>query len=105
MAGSVIIRHGTDVDDEGYIQHNETPLGWSEADAKAGFRLDRRKLWAFMDDELCELIQWTDACSGCSCDCGCMGGHGAGGCSECGYQGKVRNGQWIPYSPPLPNSP
>lgn len=96
--GRVIIRGETVVDEHGYIHHDDQPLGWPKADAKAGFRLDRRKSWAFIGDELCELVRWTQSCSGCSCDCGCMGDHGAGGCEECGYTGKIRNGQWIPYS-------
>lgn len=42
--------------------------------------------------------RWTIACTGCSCDCGdgypC--GHGASGCSECGYTGKRRDAMWLP---------
>lgn len=95
-----IIRHGHTVDERGYIHYDETAMELLEADTKAGFRLDRRKNWAFVDGELCESISWTQSCSGCSCDCGDGYGcnHGASGCEECGYQGRVRRRMWLPYS-------
>lgn len=97
MAGSVIVRHGHTIIDQ-CIHYDDRPLAWAEADKRAGFRLDRRRAWAFVNGELCQSIRWTDTCSGCSCDCGdgypCS--HGAGGCEECGYQGKVRNAMWMP---------
>jgi len=99
--GKVIVRHGTTIDDEGYIHHDDREISWFDAKRRAGFKLDRRKNWAFIEGQLCESVQWTQSCSGCSCDCGCMGSHGASGCRECGYQGKVRNGAWVPYSPRL----
>lgn len=98
MVGSVIARGQTDVVD-GIIHHDDRPLSWDEADKLAGFRLDRRKSWAFLNGKLCEPVRWTQSCSGCSCDCGdgygC--GHGAGGCEECGYHGRVRLCMWVPY--------
>ena len=64
------------------------------ADRLAGFRVDRRRNYfiARYDGRLQVLQQdsWTQQCSGCACDCGCHGGHGAAGCSECGYTGKRR---------------
>lgn len=67
---------------------------YETADRLAGFRLDRRSNY-FIDryDGSLQVLQegyWTTGCSGCSCDCGCYGGHGAAGCSECGYTGKRR---------------
>lgn len=99
MSGSVIERGETKIVD-GLIFHDDQPIEWDEADKRAGFQLDRRRAWAFVNGELCECIRWTQACSGCSCDCGDGYGcsHGAGGCSECGYQGVVRQGMWLPVS-------
>ena len=87
-----IIRHGHTVDERGYIHYDETALDWPDADTKAGFRLDRRKNWAFVDGELCESIGWTESCSGCVYPDGTNEG-----CSECGYHGRVRSGMWVPY--------
>ena len=72
-----------------------------EAEALAGERLDRRRKYATTDDGqpwsvsgklVFALARWTQACSGCNCDCGdgypCS--HGASGCEECGYTGRSR---------------
>lgn len=93
MTGSVIVRGETTVVD-GLIYHDDKHLTWPEADEQAGFRLDRRKSWAFVEGELCESISWTQSCSGCSYPDGSNGG-----CSECGYHGVVRSGMWIPWRP------
>lgn len=92
MSGSVIIRHGQDIVD-GFIIYNETPLTWEDADAKAGRRLDRRRAWAFVEDQLCVLARWTQSCSGC---CELIGESRGHGCHECGYHGVVRSGAWVP---------
>ena len=55
------------------------------------------------------VVRWTDACSGC-CELGDYGGGSEGyptdpkhgcligsGCHECGYHGKVRREEWIPF--------
>lgn len=99
MSGSVIERGETTIVD-GVIIHDDQPVTWEAADQRAGFRLDRRKAWGFLEGKLCETIRWTQACSGCSCDCGDGYGcnHGAGGCQECGYTGRVRQAMWMPYS-------
>lgn len=91
MTGSVIIRHGHKIIDE-RIVYNESPLSWEDADAKAGRRLDRRRAWAFVEDQLCTSARWTESCSGCTYS----GEPRGGGCSECGYHGVVRNGAWVP---------
>jgi len=78
----------------------------AEAEAVAGFRVDRRRAYAVEDDgSPCDVsgaliftvARWTDKCSGCSCHCreGCT--HGASGCDECGYTGKRRQAFWVPY--------
>lgn len=101
MTGSAIVREGYSVDDKGNIHHHDTRLSWPEADQRAGFRLDRRKAWAFMfRDEIgsecvCEMISFTQACSGCLPDDRYEGR--GGGCSECGYTGKVRQCMWVPF--------
>jgi len=97
MTGSVIVRGGTTIVDQ-LIYHDDAPMDWADADAKAGFRLDRRKSWAFVEGEICVSVQWSQACSGCTYGFEERGG----GCSECGYQGRVRNGMWIRYYTPLP---
>lgn len=92
MTGSVIARKsGAD-----------TPLTFKQGDALAGFRLDRRKSWAFIETErdgidLCEAITWSQHCTGC-CEYPEMTtppGRGSG-CRECGYTGRVRRRQFVP---------
>lgn len=96
--GSVIVRHGTKIVD-GKIIHDETIISWEEGDAKAGQRLDRRRNWCFIEDELCSTVSWSQACSGCYEG---WEGHNEGvrgmGCRECGYQGRVKNSCWVPHS-------
>jgi hypothetical protein len=48
--------------------------------------LDRRRNYCVVRGELCEAGHWSQECSGC---------YGSG-CEECGYQGKIRVGMWIP---------
>jgi hypothetical protein len=92
--GRVIERGETTIGDDGLIYHDDKPLTWEEADARAGRRLDRRKAWAFVKGQLCEAISWTQACSGCSYDNG-FDARG-GGCEECGYHGVRRESMWLP---------
>ena len=96
MSGSVTQRNGTEIVDQRII-HDDQPVAWDDADARAGFRLDRRKLWAFIKDELHEICRWTQACSGCSYEGDYIMPKRGGGCDECGHQGVVRNAMWIPY--------
>lgn len=91
MSGSAIERGETSIVDS-YIIHDDKPLSWEEADKRAGWRLDRRRAWAFIEGSLCESIHWTQACSGCAYGFADRGG----GCDECGYHGVVRQGQWVP---------
>lgn len=105
MAGSVIMRNGHEVVD-GEIIHNDQTMTWEEADKRAGFRLDRRKSWAFIprnDDigipELCEQVSFSTECSGCADteDFYSSTGKG-GGCSECGYTGRSRQCYFVPHT-------
>jgi len=106
MSGSVIMRGGHEVVDD-RIVHNDQEMSWEAADKRAGFRLDRRKSWAFIPNkhdlgipELCEMISFTRACSGCE-DSESMYPRGVGdGCHECGYTGKSRETCFVPFCRP-----
>ena len=98
MPGSVIRRLGHTVTDDGLIHYQEEAGTWDEADALAGRRVDRRRRYAILhggDDgpQLCEAINWTERCSGCS-----DGYSDGSGCQECCYRGVRRNGAWVPLS-------
>lgn len=89
-----IERLGHMVDDAGFIHYDERPVGWDRVDQIAGRHLDRRKRYAVIGGEVCSVASWTSRCSGCS-----NGHEGRGfGCHECGYQGVVRQAQWVPES-------
>ena len=90
------------------------PISWAEAETIVGQRVDRRRAYAVDRDESgstipCDVsgaliycsITASGLCSGCACDChpGCS--HGAGGCHECGYSGRRRVTDWVPYLPKL----
>jgi hypothetical protein len=93
MAGSVIRRLGTTIEDR-IIIHNDAPATWEDADKLAGGRVDRRCCYAIIPGgdfgDLNVIAKWTAGCSGCD----------GGGCEECGYRGKVRRAHWVPYLPP-----
>lgn len=101
MPGSVIRRLGHSISEGGQIDYQEEPATWADADAVAGRRVDRRRCYAIMAGEdgnpvLCESVQWTDDCSGCT-EIGDYGvKYGPGGCRECGYTGRRRTGYWLP---------
>lgn len=61
------------------------------AEQIAGKRLDRRRRYAVIEDELCAGYSFTQRCSGCAYDDGTNEG-----CDECGYTGKRRHHQWAP---------
>ena len=98
------MRSGHEIVD-GNIVHNDRVMTWEEADKRAGFRLDRRKNWAFIPDtnqiglpELCEQVSYSTECSGCANheDFHSLDGKGAG-CSECGYTGRSRQIDFVPF--------
>lgn len=90
---SVVERLGHSFDGD-RIVYNERPLSWRQADEIAGRRLDRRKNYCVIDGQVCSEIRWTSSCSGCD----------GGGCQECGYHGRVRNGYWMPDDGSAPRS-
>ncbi|MDQ0505964.1 hypothetical protein [Xanthobacter agilis] len=93
MAGSIVERVGTVVDDQ-IITHDDRPCTWERGDEIAGRRLDRRRVYAVIDGDVCELVMWSARCSGCSSD-DPYEARGAG-CRECGWTGRRRNAQFIP---------
>ncbi|WP_215767366.1 hypothetical protein [Gluconobacter cerinus] len=106
MSGSAIERLGHKVVDD-RIVHNDRAMSWEEADKRAGFRLDRRKSWAFIPDErdiglpeLCEMISFTRACSGCEDSESMYCTPTGSGCRECGYTGKRRSHCFAPFCRP-----
>ena len=92
MSGSVIVRRGFKTDENGRVHFDDIQIGWADADEKAGKRLDRRRNYAFIDDELCASVSWTQHCSGCSSSLNERGF----GCRECGYHGVVRTSMFLP---------
>lgn len=51
--------------------------------------------------EMCEVVKYTDTCSGCTCDVMKADKNGVPlgmGCEECGYTGKRRTVMYIPLS-------
>ncbi len=103
MTGSATERLGHEVIGQEIIFH-ERVVTWDEADKRAGFRLDRRKRWAFIKSclegvpDLCECIKWTDECSECCPDLEYWRPSGRGrGCRYCGYTGRARRSSWVPY--------
>lgn len=97
VSGSVVERGETTIVDQ-IIHHDDRPITWEDADERAGFRLDRRKAWAFVEGALCETVSWTQSCSGCTYGFEKRGG----GCHECGHHGVVRQAMWVPYQPETP---
>ncbi|MFB9970082.1 hypothetical protein ACFFMP_08615 [Pseudoroseomonas cervicalis] len=97
----VIRRLGHGVSDAGVITYHEREATWAEADAVAGRRVDRRRLYCIMTDDdgrdaLHEVLRWTQHCTGCTevPEMTLPPDRGPG-CRECGYQGRVRNSVWI----------
>lgn len=85
-------------------------IDWREAEKLIGRRVDRRRSYAREGKTLLEMITYTHHCSGCF-----EGGEYGGlehnyewdakaqcrvgmGCSECGYTGKRRNTDFVPYT-------
>ena len=79
----------------------DIPCTFEDATVLAGARLDRRRNYIIIDGNVCELSEWTEPCSGCSCcneyPCDCCQERGSG-CHECGYTGKVRRSHWAPLA-------
>lgn len=80
------------------------PITARQAERILGHRIDRRRSYAFdpepdksiSDCHVLELVRWVSACSGCYEGYRTDGARG-NGCHECGYHGRVRHAQWVPY--------
>lgn len=70
-------------------------LTHDQAQHLTAHRLDRRKNYALIEGELHEQATWSQACTGCYEGHNTFSSRG-NGCDECGYQGRVRTGAWIP---------
>lgn len=101
MSGSVDRRVLREV--SGVSVRDDEPATWSEADKLAGCRLDRRRRYLIIDNEVHAVAEWTGPCSGCSDseELGSPPDRGSG-CGECGYTGKRRMSHWMPI-PEGPN--
>lgn len=99
MTGRVIERFETTISDDGAINHDDRPSTFEAAERIAGRRLDRRKNYAIIDGQVAESCMWSQACSGCYEGYDSFNAKG-NGCSECGYTGRMRNGQWVPLLQP-----
>lgn len=87
MASVLVRSSNPDVEDH-QISHEQASIF-------VGVRLDRRKSYALIGGVLCELVSWTDHCSGCNvagemCSARCVG------CYECGYTGKRKRRMFVP---------
>jgi hypothetical protein len=95
---SVIERLETRIEGD-MIYHDDRPSTFERADKLAGERLDRRRSYAIIDNEVCVLARWSQPCSGCydsGYDYPNDNARGMG-CHECGHTGRVRNAQWVPW--------
>lgn len=95
MTGSIIERVGTTIEGQ-VIQHDDRPCTWERGDELAGRRLDRRRRYAVIEGEICELMTWTTYCTGC-CEGIWLSENARGsGCPECGWTGRRRRAQFVP---------
>lgn len=104
MSGSVIMRTSHE-EVEGSIIHNDRAMSWEEADKRAGFRLDRRRSWAFIPHEndsgvpeLCSLVTFSRSCCDCTDEDPYRAGAKGWGCSACGYTGRCRAAYFVPHT-------
>jgi hypothetical protein len=68
------------------VNIDETPSTYEHAETICGIKLDRRKKYLIMFEQVHEWSSWTQECSGCD----------GGGCFECGGCGKRISGCWSP---------
>jgi len=76
----------------------DEPSTFEKAEKVAGFKLDKRRNYAIIQNEVRQLAKWTQPCSGCSDDSEYSNASRGSGCSECGYHGVVRTGMYLPLS-------
>lgn len=78
-------------------QVHDAPSTYDAAEAIAGHHLDRRKNYAIIWGDVCEVVQWSDSCSGCTESPEDLGRDFRGvGCRECGYTGRRRSAMFVP---------
>lgn len=77
-----------------HICYDERPISWTAIEQKAGRRLDRRRAYAVVEGNVCEMVRWSGSCSGCTVE----GGDRGMGCTECGHTGRRRSGAWVPIT-------
>lgn len=93
---SVIERFGTTINRySGAVNHDDRPSSYEHAEKLAGRKLDRRRNYAIIEGVVCELAEWSQACSGCYEGYDSMSARGHG-CEECGYTGRRHHGSWVP---------
>lgn len=86
--GGVIERIGTVVNGDGKIIHDDIASSFEKLESIVGRKVDRRKSYAIILGEPCDLVTWTGECSGCN----------GGKCDECGHTGRRVNRQFVPLS-------
>jgi len=95
MRTPVFERRGHTIDEAGCVQYDDRPITWARADEVAGRRLDRRRRYAIIDGEICQIVKYSYACSGCYE--GYEGHSSRGfGCGECGHTGRRAHAEWVP---------
>lgn len=92
--GRVIERFGHKIVGQ-EIHYIDRPSSFEHAENIAQVRLDRRKNYAIIHNNVHEICSFTRACSGCTNDIYDSRGNG---CRECGYTGKSRTQVWVPLS-------
>ena len=73
----------------------DVPSSFEAAEKIIGQTLDRRKNYAIIHGEVCRLLTFNRACSGCYEGISYYNGTG-NGCHECGYTGRRRSSSWVP---------
>lgn len=97
---TVIKRKRTWVDKKGSIRAIDVPVSYKETENKFKIKLDRRKNYAIIKGKLCELCEWSEHCSGCTeVPENTEPPERGMGCHECGYTGRSRRAEWVPFLP------
>ena len=80
----------------------DEPSTHDAAEAIIGRRLDRRRSYGIVRGEVCTVVRWSSACSGCSeTPEGCGRDFRGVGCEECGYTGRCRASMFVPLGTPM----
>lgn len=76
--------------------YEDRPSTIQAAESIANCRLDRRFAYAIIKGQVCTAVSLTSRCTGCSTGDPYDASDRGGGCEECGWSGKLREGHWIP---------